>query len=638
MAKIQVEIAGLGLGQLDSGITIRDAIKAQDEKLARLAVAAEVNGRKVDLNTIIESDAIITPITLEQPAGLEILRHSASHLMAAAVKQLFPDVQVTIGPAIETGFYYDFDRAEPFVPEDLEKIEARMKEIVKADHHFIRREMSSEQAIDFFRERGEDYKVELIQDLQVSTVSLYETGDFVDLCTGPHLPSTRYIKTFKLLSVAGAYWRGDERRQMLQRIYGTAFPSRAELDEFLRLQEEARRRDHRRLGKELDLFTIQEDAGPGLIFWHPRGAMVRHLIEAFWKEEHLARGYQLVNSPHIARAHLWEISGHLDFYRDNMYGAMDVEGQQYILKPMNCPFHIMIYKNHRHSYRELPIRLAELGTVYRYERSGVLHGMLRVRGFTQDDAHIFCTPEQLKIEMSDTVELARFMMETFGFHEYEVMLATRPEKFAGSLEDWERAEAVTREVLEDKRIPFQEDPGGAVFYGPKIDIKVKDALGRLWQGPTIQFDFNLPSRFGVIYVGPDGKEHPAFMVHRAVLGSMERFMGCLTEHYAGAFPLWLAPIQVRLLPITDADQAYAGDVESALRAKGIRVEIDARNEKTGYKIREAQLAKIPFMLILGSREKESQAVAVRSREKGDLGTMPLEEFIDDLCRSITARK
>ncbi|MDQ7823845.1 MAG: threonine--tRNA ligase [Candidatus Eremiobacteraeota bacterium] len=624
--------------EIDEGKQVLEIIKTHLPGEAKKALAADLDGTIIDLSAPLSKDGTLKIITADSKEGLEIMRHSTSHVMAAAVKHLFPDVKVTIGPSIDNGFYYDFERSTPFVPEDLVKIEKEMERIISRNEPFVRKVMQRDEAMKFFRERGEDYKVEIISDLPAETVSLYETGDFIDLCTGPHIPSTSKIRVFKLLSIAGAYWRGDEKRQMLQRIYGTAFEDKKKLEEYLHALEEAKKRDHRRLGKDLDLFSFYEEGGPGLVYWHPRGGFIRKIIEDFWKDEHLKRGYDLINTPHIAKIDLWKKSGHWDFYRENMYSPIDIEGQEYILKPMNCPFHILIYNSRLKSYRELPVRYAELGTVYRYERSGVLHGTLRVRGFTQDDAHIFCTPEQLEEEMIKCVEFARFMMETFGFREYEVNLATRPEKIAGKPEDWDRAESILAHALTAMGIPYVVDEGGAVFYGPKIDIKIKDALGRLWQGPTVQFDFNLPGRFEVTYKGSDGKEHYVYMVHRALLGSLERFMGCLVEHYAGAFPVWLSPVQAVIMPITERNSEYAAEVKNLLTSQGIRVEIDDRNEKINLKIREAQLQKTPYMVILGDKEVEERLLSVRERKAGNLGSMTSGTFLEKIREDIAMKR
>jgi len=556
---------------------------------------------------------------------LETMRHSASHVMAEAVMSLFPGTKLGIGPPTDGGFYYDFDLPRPLTPEDLPVIEAKMREIVAADLPFTREEADKDRARQVFA--AQSYKLELINDLPDSEVlTIYRQGSFVDLCRGPHLSSTGRVGPFKLLSIAGAYWRGDEHRPMLQRIYGTAFESQESLDEYLHKLEEAERRDHRKLGKELELFSIHEEAGPGLVLWHPKGAMVRKVIEDFWKEEHLKRGYEIVYTPHIFKVGLWKTSGHWEMYRENLYSPMDVDGQDYIIKPMNCPGHILIYKTRIHSYRELPMRWAELGTVYRYERSGVLHGLARVRGFTQDDAHIFCRPEQLEDEIIGVLELARFMMKSFGFAEYQVLLSTRPEKYAGTIEVWERATATLEKALRRLEQPYEVDPGEGVFYGPKIDIKLQDALGRAWQGPTIQVDFNLPERFEVTYTGEDGQPHLVAMIHRTVLGSMERFLACLIEQYAGAFPVWLAPVQAVVIPIADRHLDYARRVEAELKAEGLRLKVDARPERMNSKIREAQLQKVPYMLVVGDKEADTATVAVRLRSGEDMGRRSLAEF------------
>jgi len=567
---------------------------------------------------------------------LETLRHSASHIMAQAVLKLFPGAKLGIGPPIEDGFYYDFDLPGPLTPEDLPRIEEEMRAIIARDLPFVREEVSREEARKVFADQP--YKLELLEEIPDEKVSLYRQGDFVDLCRGPHVSATGEVKAFKLLSVAGAYWRGDERRPMLQRIYGTAFFSQEDLDAYLKKLEEAASRDHRRLGRELELFSINEEIGPGLVLWHPKGALVRKLIEDFWREEHLRRGYEIVYTPHIARAHLWRVSGHWEMYREYLYSPMEVEGQEYILKPMNCPFHIAIYKSRRRSYRELPLRLAELGTVYRYERSGVLHGLARVRGFTQDDAHIFCRPDQLEEEVIGVLKLARFMLSSFGFEEYDLLLATRPEKYAGTVEIWEKATAALVRALEALELPYSVDPGEGVFYGPKIDIKLKDSLGRGWQGPTIQVDFNLPQRFDVTYVGEDGREHQAVMVHRTVLGSMERFLACLIEHYRGAFPVWLAPVQAVIIPIADRHLDYARSVEEALRREGLRVQVDARPERMNYKIRQAQLEKIPYMLIVGDKEVARSTLSLRRRTGEQQEGLGLQEFVALVREEVAARR
>jgi len=566
--------------------------------------------------------------------GIEIYRHSASHIMAEAVKELFSDARLAIGPAIEDGFYYDFDVEKPFTPEDLEKIEKRMQEIIKMNSPFVREEMGKKDAIKLFESKGEVYKVELINELSGDTVSIYRQGSFADLCRGPHISSTGRIKAFKLLSTAGAYWRGSEKNKMLQRIYGTAFLTKEELDNYLIKLEEIKRRDHRRLGKELDLFSINEDAGGGLILWHPKGAVIRKTIEDFWRNEHYKNGYELVYTPHMARLDVWRTSGHWDFYRENMYSPMAIDDVEYEIKPMNCPFHIMIYNSHKRSYRELPIKFAELGTVYRYERSGVLHGLMRVRGFTQDDAHIFCRPEQLEDEILKILDFTLYMLKTFGFSEYDIYLSTRPEKYVGALENWEKATNALRLALENKGLKYEIDPGEGVFYGPKIDLKIKDVLGRAWQCTTIQVDFNLPERFDVTYNGEDNKPHQAIMIHRALMGSLERFFGVLIEHYAGAFPVWLSPVQAVIMTITDSQIEYAKGIVEILKREGIRAESDFRGEKIGFKIREAQLMKAPYMLIIGDKEVKAGAIAVRTRKGEDLGQIEIDVFLNKIKKEI----
>ena len=554
--------------------------------------------------------------------------------MAEAVQAIFPDGRFGIGPAIKDGFYYDFDLPRSLTPDDLPLIEAKMREIIAADKPFLRREVSKEEARQIFA--SQPYKLELISEIPDEVVSLYQQGDFVDLCRGPHVGSSGEIKAFKLLSVAGAYWRGDERQPMLQRIYGVAFETEEALSEHLQKIEEAARRDHRKLGRELDLFSISEEAGPGLVLWHPKGAVIRRLIEDFWKEEHIKRGYDIVYTPHLAKLDLWQTSGHWELYRDYLYSPVDVEGQQYIIKPMNCPGHILIYKSRLRSYQELPLRYAELGTVYRYERSGVMFGLARVRGFTQDDAHIFCSFDQLEDEVVGVLDLARFMMNSFGFTSYQVMLSTRPEKYAGSLEVWEQATGILRQALARLEVDYDIDPGEGVFYGPKIDIKVEDALGRGWQGPTIQVDFNLPQRFNVTYIGQDGKEHLVAMVHRTVLGSMERFLALLLEHYGGAFPVWLAPFQVIIIPVADRHLDYARRLETELKDEQVRVRVDARSERMNLKIRQAQLDKIPYMLVVGDKEAAEHTVSVRLRS-GEQSSESWDNFKEKLSLAIASK-
>jgi threonyl-tRNA synthetase len=593
--------------------------------------AIKINGEVKDLSTEINSAAELEPVYLDSPEGLQILRHSAAHVMAEAVKDLFPGVKVTIGPAIKDGFYYDFDYERPFEAKDLPEIESKMAEIIEKDLPFIRNEISRAEAIDFFRAQGEPYKVELLEELTTETVSLYTQGSFTDLCRGPHVPSTGKIKAFHLTNVAGAYWRGDERNPMLSRIYGVAFADQDSLDAHLENLEEARRRDHRKLGRELDLFSIHEDLGAGLILWHPKGGTIRTIIEDFWRQEHYNAGYEIVYSPHIGRAKLWQTSGHLDFYQENMYSPMDIEGQEFFIKPMNCPFHIMIYRSRIRSYRELPLRWAEMGTVYRFERSGVLHGLLRVRGFTQDDAHIFCRPDQIEDEVLSCLDLTLHLLRSFGFHEYDIMLSVRDperkEKYIGDDDMWEMAEGSLIKALERRELPFTREEGEAVFYGPKIDIKIKDALGRAWQCTTIQFDFNLPERFDMTFIGKDGREHRPYMVHRALLGSLERFFGVLIEHYGGAFPVWLAPVQAILLTITDRHIPFGEDLHKNLLNAGIRTECDFRNEKLGFKVREAQTKKIPYMVVIGDKEMESGTVTIRLRDGRNIPQMSPEDLI-----------
>jgi len=564
-------------------------------------------------------------------SALETIRHSCAHVMAKAVQKLWPDAKVTIGPSIETGFYYDFDLDHAFTEDDLEKISAEMRKIIGANESFVRHEVSREEALRRFADLGESYKVEIIERLPAdATISYYETGGWIDLCKGPHVEHTGKIGAFKLLSVAGAYWRGSEKNKMLQRIYGTAFASKKDLDAYLHLLEEAKRRDHRRLGKDLDLFSIDETIGGGLVLWHPKGGRVRYQIEQFWREEHFAQGYELVSTPHVARDELWKTSGHLSFYKENMYSGMDVDGQQYLVKPMNCPFHCMMFKKGLRSYRDLPMRWAELGTVYRYERSGVMHGLLRVRGFTQDDAHLFMTKEQLPGELDRCLDFCLHVLRTFGFTEFKLYLATRPKEFVGEPEMWELAEKALLDTLQKSGLEYELDPGGGAFYGPKIDLKLRDALGREWQCSTIQVDFNLPVRFGLEYVAADGAKHQIVMMHRALLGSMERFFAVLTEHYAGAFPVWLAPVQARIITISEKQEEWGRTVEATLRARGFRVDADYSSDKLGAKIRRAQLEKIPFMLVCGDKEVEAGAVAARTREGAQLPAMSLDAFITHL--------
>ncbi len=586
----------------------------------------------------ISPDMTAEGLTFASKEGKDIYRHSAAHIMAHAVKELFPSARLAIGPAIEEGFYYDFDVEKPFTPEDIVRIEEKMKELVKKNSPFVRKVVSKKEAADLFSKMGENYKVELIEAIPDETVSLYEEDGFVDLCRGPHIPGTGRLKAFKLISIAGAYWRGDERNKMLQRIYGTAFADKEDLKKYLEFLEEVKKRDHRRLGRELDLFSIAEDVGPGLILWHPNGALIRKTIEDFWRDEHLKAGYKLLYTPHMAKLELWRKSGHWDFYRENMYSPMEVEEVEYEIKPMNCPFHIAIYKSSLKSYRDLPLRFAELGTVYRFERSGVLHGLMRVRGFTQDDAHIFVREDQIGEEVQKILDFVVFILSTFGFADYEIYLSTRPEKSVGSGENWERATAALKMALEKNDLDYRIDPGEGVFYGPKIDIKIKDSLGRLWQCSTIQVDFNLPERFDVSYRASDSTEKRPIMIHRALMGSLERFFGILIEHYAGAFPVWLAPVQVEVLSIAERHSEYAKKVADGLRAEGVRAETNLENEKIGYKIRVSTMRKVPYLVIIGDKEASEETLSVRKRSGETMGPMPISEFLGLLKNEISARR
>jgi len=634
MAEITLTLPSGEKKTLPAGITVAEALKDLVSNRERKQIlAAMLDNTAVDLSAPLAADAHFSPIAMDSPEGLDILRHSAAHIMAEAVLALFGDeVKVAIGPAIADGFYYDFDRPEPFSPDDFERIEAKMQEIAASAAPFSREIMSVAEATDFFTRSGQPYKVELLKEISEDTVSLYRQGGFVDLCRGPHLPNAGWLKAFKLVKLAGAYWRGDEKRQMLQRIYGTAFFDVKALKAYLAQLEEAKKRDHRKLGRELELFTIQDQVGPGLILWQPKGALLRRIIEDHWREEHYRNDYELLFTPHIARREMWQTSGHLDFYGENMFSPMDVEDVSYQLKPMNCPFHIAIYKTRRRSYRELPLRWCELGTVYRFEKTGALHGLMRVRGFTQDDAHIFCRPDNLEEEIFNILDLNIHVLSTFGFDQYDVYLSTRPEKYVGSDEHWEQATSALKMALEQKGLAYKVDPGEGVFYGPKIDIKIKDVLGRSWQCSTIQVDFNLPERFEISYTGEDGREHQPIMIHRALMGSLERFFGVLIEHYAGAFPVWLAPVQARIMNITDGQLAFAEEVYGELRRTGVRVEKDLRNEKLNYKIREAQMQKIPYMLILGDKEVEARQVTVRMRDGQNLPAMTIPEFVAMVAR------
>ncbi|MEW6553093.1 MAG: threonine--tRNA ligase [Actinomycetota bacterium] len=626
-----------GSRQIDApeGQSILDMLREHDRVAADAAVAVRLNGRLVDLAAPLE-EGDVEVVRWGDEEAADIYRHTASHIMAQAVTELYPGAKLAIGPAIADGFYYDLDLAESLTPEELPRIEERMAEIVKRDQPLVREELRRDEAIQLFRDLGQDYKVELLEDMEEEGVTVYRQGDFVDLCRGPHLPSTGRVRFFKLLSLAGAYWRGDENRPMLQRIYGTAFDMESELASYLEFLEEAERRDHRRLGRELDLFSFHEEAGPGVVFYHPKGAVLRGIIEDFLKEEHRRRGYQMVVTPHLFKGQLWHVSGHLDYYRENMY-FFEKDGAEYVVKPMNCPGHLLIYKTRPRSYRDLPIKYFELGTVYRYERSGVLHGLMRVRGFTQDDAHIICTEEQLEEQVGECLEFAFYSLRSFGFEDFEVFLSTRPERAVGGDDLWEKATAILGRSLEDLAIPYTVDPGEGVFYGPKIDIKLKDAIGRSWQGPTVQADFNLPQRFDLTYTGADNQPHRPVMIHRVVLAGIERFFGVLIEHYAGEFPLWLAPLQAVIVPVADRHLDYARQVAGVLGGGGLRVEIDDDRQTVNMKIRRAQMQKVPFTLVVGDRDIEANAVSVRDRAGHEERGVPLERFLDAARRMVVEK-
>jgi threonyl-tRNA synthetase len=642
MSSITITLPDGSRRPADQGARPIDIARSIGRRLADDAVVARVNGNLYDLTRPIESDASLEILTSKNPEALEVYRHSTAHLMAAAVLELFPETKLGIGPPIENGFYYDFQRDTPFTPDDLEKIEAKMWELQSQDLPYERKLSPKEEGLRKYAALGEPMKCELIEERAGDVFSEYTLGPhFIDFCRGPHVPSTSRIKAFKLLSIAGAYWRGDEKNHRLQRIYGAAFFTSKELEEYLNRLEEAKKRDHRKLGKELDLYSIQDLAGPGLIFFHPKGATVRRIIEDWMRDEYIARGYSLVYTPHIARAELWKTSGHYNFYAENMFRRMELDDAEYQLKPMNCPFHILIYKDRLRSYRDLPVRLGELGTVYRYERSGVMHGLLRVRGFTQDDAHIFCTPEQIESEIVDCLQFAMDVLKTFGFDEYQAELSTwdggKSGKYDGSPEQWTIGESALKKAAERLNINIRLMPDEAAFYGPKIDVKLVDAIGRLWQLSTVQFDFTLPRRFDLEYIAEDGKAHQPLMVHRALYGSVERFFGTLLEHYAGAFPVWLAPVQAVVLPITDRHVDYGRQVTGQLKAAGLRAELDARGEKVNLKIREAQMQKVPYMLVVGDREAQNGTVSVRNRKHGDQGAKPVDQFLAEIKSLIDAK-
>jgi threonyl-tRNA synthetase len=642
MSDIQITLPDGSTQQVPSGTRPLDIAASISKRLADDAIVARVNGDLYDLTRPLEGDAKVEILTTKNPEALEVYRHSTAHLLALAVQTLFPETKLGIGPPTEAGFYYDFARPTPFTPEDLEKIEAKMWELQAQNLSYDRKLSPKSEGLEKYKQMGETMKCELIDERAGDIFSEYTLGDkFIDFCRGPHVPTTAKLKAFKLLSIAGAYWKGDEKNQQMQRIYGTAFFSKKELDEYLARLEEAKKRDHRKLGQELDLFSIQELAGPGLIFFHPKGGTVRKILEDWMRDQYIARGYSLVYTPHVMRRDLWKVSGHAGHYAENMFSAMELDDAEYQLKPMNCPGHILIYQSRQRSYRDLPVRLGELGTVYRYERSGTMHGLMRVRGFTQDDAHIFCTPEQVEDEMVNCLEFAVDVLRTYGFTQYDAELSTwdggASGKYDGSPEQWTMAEEALQKAVERVGLKATRMPDEAAFYGPKIDVKLVDAIGRKWQLSTVQFDFNLPRRFDLEYIAEDNKPHQPVMVHRALYGSVERFFGILVEHYAGAFPVWLAPVQAAVLPITDRSLAYAETVRDKLAEAGVRVVLDERKEKVNLKIREAQLQKIPYMLVIGDREAEAGKVAVRHRKQGDLGAKPLDEFLAEIRTAIDTR-
>jgi threonyl-tRNA synthetase len=629
---IHVKLPDGSVKEVPKGTTALDIARSISPRLADAAFAAKTNGNLIDLTRPLEADTELRILTDRDPEALQVYRHSSAHLMAAAVLELFPETKLGHGPATETGFFYDFYRPTPFTPDDLEKIEKKMQEIVQRNEPYAREWLPRGEGLEKFQREGDFMKCHFIEQFTQpdEKISLYKTGKFVDFCRGPHIPSTGKIKAFKLLTIAGAYWLGDEKNPQLQRIYGTAFFSRKELDEFIKQQEEAKKRDHRVLGKQLDLFSIQEIAGPGLIFWHPKGGRIRKEMEDWMREEYLRRGYDLVYTPHVARVDLWKTSGHEGYYAQNMFTPMELDDSDYRIKPMNCPFHILIYKDQLRSYRDLPVRLGELGTVYRYERSGVMHGLLRVRGFTQDDAHIFCTPEQIEDEVVACMDFALEVLRVYGFEKFQVELSTWDpndrKNFFGREEQWELANKSLESALRRRNIEYKTIPGEAAFYGPKIDVKLVDAIGRLWQLSTIQFDFSLPERFALEYVGEDGQRHQPLMVHRALYGSIERFFGVLIEHYAGAFPTWLSPVQVAIIPISERHAEYAKKIGDALQADNVRVAVDQRNEKMNAKIREHAMQKVPFLLVVGDKEAEANSVNVRARGQEKTETVPFTEF------------
>jgi threonyl-tRNA synthetase len=637
MSQIQIELPDGSIKEYESGITGFEIAKSIAPGLAKAAVAVKVDGVIRNLSDPVPSNAAVTVLTFDDPDGKYVFWHSSSHIMAQAVRDLFPQTKLAIGPPIDEGFYYDFEVEQPFSPDDLERIEKRMKEIIKEKAKFSCEELSREEAIERYRAQGANYKVELLEGFEDERVTVYHHSTFEDLCRGPHIPNTGYIKAFKLTASSGAYWRGDEKNQMLQRIYGVSYPKKAMLEDYVHRMEEAKKRDHRTLGKQLQLFHFDPEVGAGLVLWLPKGARIRHEIESFWKEEHFKAGYDLVYSPHIAKRDLWKRSGHTEFFSDDMFGPLTADEQLYQLKPMNCPFHILMYKARRWSYRDLPLRWAELGTVYRLEDSGALHGLARVRGLTQDDAHHFVVREKMEQELQWLVDFCLHILKSFGLTDFDIYLSTRPDKAIGDPEDWDRAEAGLATVLKNAGLDYQVDEGGGAFYGPKIDLKIRDAIGRSWQCSTIQFDFSLPERFDLSYIDSNGQQQRPFMIHRALLGAVERFFAVLIEHYSGKFPLWLAPVQVKVLPITDSFVEFGADVVAKLGQANIRAELDDRSEKVGAKIRDAEMMKVPYMFVVGAKEVEANSVSVRAHGQGDLGGRSIDEAIEMLKAEIASK-
>jgi threonyl-tRNA synthetase len=633
---VKIKLKDGAIKEYPEGFSIEQVAQSLSRKLAEQTLAARFNGRLVDMQTILKEDGELELLTAKDPEILEVYRHTTSHIMAQAIKRLHPEVKLAIGPAIDKGFYYDFDFEQPLSPEDLAAIEEEMRKIIESDYPLVRAEIPRSEAIAMFTDLGEQYKVELIEDLPPDArISIYRQGDFVDLCAGPHLPSTGRVKAFKLMSLAGAYWRGDERNKMLQRVYGTSFPKHGDLDAYLYKMEEAKKRDHRKLGRELGLFVFA-DEGPGFPFFLPKGMILRNELEKFWREVHEEAGYQEIKTPIILDRAMWERSGHWENYHENMYFTKIDDGD-FAVKPMNCPGGMLVYKQNLHSYRELPIRLAEMGLVHRHEKSGVLHGLMRVRAFTQDDAHIFMLPDQIVDEIQGVIDLVDKVYTKFGFP-YHVEVSTRPEKAMGSDEDWEMATSTLKRALEEKGIDYKINEGDGAFYGPKIDFHLQDSLDRTWQCGTIQLDFQMPEKFELSYIGEDGEKHRPVMIHRVVYGSIERFIGILTEHYAGAFPTWLSPVQVRIIPITERNHEYANQLETVMKSRGIRVEVDRRSEKMGFKIREGQVQKIPYLLVVGEREEQTSSVAVRKYKTGDMGAVGFDEFLAGILKEIEERR